>query len=269
MFSPTVTWWFSWVVLLAIVGSAVTHFLLRYRRETEYAWVLLPLFVLHRFFTRLLWRTSISGPLPIPPGQGAIIICNHSTSVDPAFIQLGIQRVVHWMVAREYSLDPKLAWIFRLLGTIPVNRDGVDTAATKATIRLAREGQPVGLLPEGRINMTDELLLPGRPGVALIALRARVPVVPCYVRGAPYDGSAFGCFLIPAKVHVEVGQPLDLSEFYRRRHEDGILEELTLYLMREIAKLAGEPDYQPSLATGRRWTDFNQEDWDRARRRMA
>ena len=51
-------------------------------------------------------------------------------------------------------------------------------------IRYAQEGGLVGLFPEGRVNTTDELLLPGRPGAALIALRARVPVIPCYVQGA-------------------------------------------------------------------------------------
>ena len=43
------------------------------------------------------------------------------------------------------------------------------------------EGELVGMFPEGRINTTDQLLLPGRSGAALIALKARAPVVPCYI----------------------------------------------------------------------------------------
>ena len=34
--------------------------------------------------------------------------------------------------------------------------------------------------------------MPGRPGAALIALKARVPVVPCYIHDAPYDGTMLG-----------------------------------------------------------------------------
>ena len=67
------------------------------------------------------------------------------------------------MVAGEYWKYPVMALVFRTLGCIPVGRRGVDTAATKQAIRLANEGGLVGLFPEGRINTSSELLLPGRP----------------------------------------------------------------------------------------------------------
>ena len=51
---------------------------------------------------RLLWRTTVSGPLPIGPDQGAVIVCNHRSGIDPLLIQMATERVVHWMVAGEY-----------------------------------------------------------------------------------------------------------------------------------------------------------------------
>jgi len=104
----------------------------------------------------------------------AVIVCNHRSPLDPAYVQLALPRLAHWMVAREYSLQPGMSWLFRLLWAIPVNRGGVDTASTKAAIRFAQQGDLVGLFPEGRINDTPAVLLPGRPGAALIALRAGV-----------------------------------------------------------------------------------------------
>ena len=121
---------------------------------------------------RILWRAKIVGKLQIPPGQGAIIVCNHIGPIDPSFIALSTHRIVHWMVAKEYCSDPTMSWFFTIMQAIPVNRRGVDTAATKLAIRYASQGDLVGLFPEGRINDTDRLLLPGRPGAALIALRA-------------------------------------------------------------------------------------------------
>jgi 1-acyl-sn-glycerol-3-phosphate acyltransferase len=160
------------------------------------------------------------------------------------------------MVAREYVEHPAMAWAFRILRVIPVNRAGVDTAATKQAIRWLERGEPIGMFPEGRINLTpsENLLMPGRPGAALVALRAQVPVVPCYVVGSPYNGTALGSFLMRAHARVVVGQPLDISEFYARADEREVQEELTKRFLKEIAKLAGNPEYEPRLA-GRRWAD--------------
>jgi len=206
------------------------------------------LFAWNFWMARILWRAKLSNRLPIPPDQGAVIVCNHRSGADPSFIALTVNRVVHWLVAKEYCEHPAFGWFLRTCEVIPVNRGGIDTAATKMAIRCAREGGLVGLFPEGRINATDQLLLPGRPGAAMIALKARVPVVPCYVSGSPYDGTAVGCLLIPAKVRLQVGRPIDLSPYYGRENDRDVLEALTRRFMTEIAKLAGHDDYQPQLA---------------------
>jgi 1-acyl-sn-glycerol-3-phosphate acyltransferase len=147
---------------------------------------------------------------------------------------------MHWMVAKEYCEHLLFGWAFRILQAIPVNRSGIDTAATKLAVRYVMQGELVGMFPEGRINETSKLLLPGRPGAALIALRAKVPIVP---------------FFIPAKTRVKIGQAIDVSEYLA---DGGIagnkeaLQKLTLRFMSEIARLAGVDDFEPELA-GRSW----------------
>jgi 1-acyl-sn-glycerol-3-phosphate acyltransferase len=85
-----------------------------------------------------------------------------------------------------------------------------------------------------------------------VALKARVPIVPCYIEGSPWDGTDFGFFLMTAKTHLRVGKPIDLSEYYDRDGDREILKSLTRRVMREIAVLAGLPDYEPKLA-GKEW----------------
>ena len=75
------------------------------------------------------------------------------------------------MVAREYFEMLGIRWVFKHLQSIRVNRAGIDTAATKRSIRLLQQGELVGLFPEGRVNVSKDLLLPGRPGRRWIALR--------------------------------------------------------------------------------------------------
>ena len=134
-----------------------------------------------------------------------------------------------------------------------MGRGGVDTAATKQAIRLAQDGGIVGMFPEGRINESkDVLLLPGRPGAALVALKARVPIIPVYISGSPYDGTALGPLRMRAHVRVYIGEPMDLSNYYGREKEEGVTQEITKRLLLEIARLAGHPEFEPQLA-GRRW----------------
>jgi 1-acyl-sn-glycerol-3-phosphate acyltransferase len=196
--------------------------------------------------------------LPVASNEGALIVCNHTSGVDPLIIQLCTDRVVHWMVAREYYEMPLLHYAFRATGTIPVNRAGVDTASTKMAIRLARQGGLVGLFPEGRVNTSQDLLLPGRPGAAMIALRARVKVIPCFVSGVPYDGTALGSLFMAGNARVVVGQPIDLSQYFGREGDRAVLQELTKRFLVEIAQLSGVSDFQPQLA-GRHWKTGSQE----------
>jgi 1-acyl-sn-glycerol-3-phosphate acyltransferase len=247
MLSPSPILIVSWSVLAALGLALIVRFALHYRHN-EYRWIQAPFYILNLVYCRVVWRTRVVGRLPLDRVRGAVIICNHVSPIDPAFIQLASTRLAHWMVAREYSMHPVLKYIFRLFEAIPVSRAGVDTAATKAAMRYAQNGELVGLFPEGRINDTGQVLLPGRPGVALIALKAEVPVIPCYIQGAPYDGTTFGCFLMTAKVTVTIGEPIDISPYYGLEPEKHVLEELTKLLLVAMARLAGARDYEPKLA---------------------
>jgi 1-acyl-sn-glycerol-3-phosphate acyltransferase len=200
----------------------------------------------------VLWRVEITGQIPENRATGAVIVCNHRSSVDPFFIQLVTGRVCHWFVAKEYFEFPVVGWFLRKSESIPTNRAGIDTASTKSAIRYAHTGDLVGMLPEGRINATRKLLLPGRPGAALVALKARVPIIPCYLEGAPYDGTFWGCLFMPARVRLTIGEPIDISGYYDSNTANGVLGDLTKLFMKRIATLAGDSEFEPELA-GRRW----------------
>jgi 1-acyl-sn-glycerol-3-phosphate acyltransferase len=234
------------LLLLCFVG--IVFAMRRYR----VGFVLGFLLGLNTLFNRLRWHTRVDRPMAIAPGRGAIIIANHRSGFDPMFLQLAAPRLVHWMVAKEFCVKHWLAPFFRVLGSIPAGRAGIDTAAVKQAIRLAESGELVGIMPEGRINESPEILMPGRPGAALVALRARVPVIPCFIEGAPYNGKVIGPMFMKAHVRVTVGDPIDLSEYYGRDKEPGIVEDLTKRFLKEIARLGGIENYEPQLA-GRHW----------------
>jgi 1-acyl-sn-glycerol-3-phosphate acyltransferase len=198
------------------------------------------------------WRARWVNRFPLADNQGGVIVCNHRSSVDPFFIQTATGRKIHWLVAREYCEHPAFRWFLSACEVIPVNRGGIDTAATKGAIRMAASGEIVGMLPEGRINMGQEFMLPARPGAALVALKARVPLVPCYISGAPYRRYPWSPLLMPAHVEVRFGEPILLDEYDARGQEDGIEREITRRAIKAIAELAGQPAFEPQIA-GRQW----------------
>ncbi|MFV1964080.1 MAG: lysophospholipid acyltransferase family protein [Pirellulaceae bacterium] len=210
------------------------------------------LFVMASLLVRVLWRSKLPGPLPVARGRGVVVVCNHRSSVDPFFVQVCCDRPVHWMVAREYYEHFAFRWFLKTCEAIPVRRTGVDTASTKAAIRFASQGELVGMLAEGRINRGDEFMLPVRPGAVLVALKARVPILPCYIHGAPYGGTVWSPLWMPARVSLRFGELMDLSPYYDRTDEPGIVGELMSQVVAEIARLAGHDDFVPRLA-GRRW----------------
>jgi 1-acyl-sn-glycerol-3-phosphate acyltransferase len=237
---------FSGAVIL--VGCVV---LFSFRKPfTPIQWLL---YYVNVLLVRVLWRAELPRRLPLPEHQGAVIICNHRSSIDPCIIQVAAgHRLVHWMVARLYSQHSLIGWLLKTFQIIPVGRRGTDVSPTKAAIRLAADGELVGMLPEGSINTTEQFMLPVRPGAVLVALKAGVSILPCYIEGSPYHDVAWKPVIMPARVRLKVGKLLDLSEYFGREREEGVLTQLTLDCVREIAKLAGRDDFQPQMA-GRDW----------------
>lgn len=253
MLSPEATRWLA-IGVVATLALSLVAFVYRDFRRRNFTPVEYPIYIYTYVMGFIRWRAEIVGRIPFGPGQGAIVVCNHIGQVDPAFVALASPRRVHWMVAREFVVSGLFSKFLQVLQVIPVGRGGIDTAATRAAVRYAQSGELVGLFPEGRINESDRLLLPGRPGAALIALKARVPVLPCYLEGNPYpfDGSLTGFIHLPGKVRLVIGEPMDLSEYYDRVRDKEVLGEITRRFLKEIARLGGHPEYEPELA-GRRW----------------
>jgi 1-acyl-sn-glycerol-3-phosphate acyltransferase len=111
----------------------------------------------------------------------------------------------------------------------------------KRSLRVLEEGGVVGIFPEGPFSREGRLV-PGRPGVALMALRAGVPVVPAAISGT-YEALAGRRFYIPRgrPLAVRFGQPLYFHQ--RRRASHAERDEITRRIMDHIEALlhAGRP----------------------------
>ena len=93
--------------------------------------------------------------------------------------------------------------------------------------------------------MTDEFLLPCRPGAALVALKAKAVVLPCYIHGAPYRRYPWSPLFMPARVEVTI-RPADRSVRLarsRRRGRRRARRRCSAFCGR-WPTLAGRPDFR-------------------------
>jgi 1-acyl-sn-glycerol-3-phosphate acyltransferase len=134
---------------------------------------------------RVYHNLKILHPSMLPHNGPAIVVCNHISPLDPTLIQSACRyRLITWMMAKEYMDLPVLGSAFRLLGVIPVDRGSRETGPLRTALRQLKEGRIIGIFPEGKIPDTaDGNMLDFQPGVALMAIKANVPVYPAYLDG--------------------------------------------------------------------------------------
>jgi 1-acyl-sn-glycerol-3-phosphate acyltransferase len=158
-------------------------------------------------FSRIYHRVDVLAPIRLPRRGGAILVCNHTSGLDPLLIQSVSRRLIVWMMASEYYEIKWLVPLFDLLEVIPVDRGKPDAASTRAALRALANGQVLGVFPEGRIETSRELL-PFHTGIALLAMRSGVPIYPAYLDGTQRGKEMGPAFAFQNRATLRFGPPM-------------------------------------------------------------
>ena len=153
----------------------------------------------------------VLSPPRLPVAGPAILICNHTSGLDPVLIQSVIRRPIVWMMAREFYEQPALKPLMKLIDAIPVERGSRETGPTRAAMRALKSGRVLGVFPEGRIEPT-RALMPFEPGVALMASRTGASVHPAYLDGTMRRTDLLAAYLAPQEATLTFGEPLEPGE---------------------------------------------------------
>lgn len=154
-----------------------------------YIYKLVPEFLL-RFIIWLLvhtvYRLRTRGVEHIPEEGPAVLICNHVSFVDALVIAAACRRPIRFVMDHRIFRWPVLSYVFRHSRAIPIAPAKEDPQMMEAAFaeasRALKEGELIGLFPEGRITADGELN-PFRPGLSRILEADPVPVVPMALRG--------------------------------------------------------------------------------------
>jgi 1-acyl-sn-glycerol-3-phosphate acyltransferase len=195
---------------------------------------------------RLLFRPRIEGLEHIPADGAAIVAGNHLSFSDHFLMPAIIKRRITFLAKAEYFTGPGIkgrltAAFFRSAGQIPVDRSGKDAgqAAIREGLGVLGKGELLGIYPEGT-RSHDGRLYKGKVGVAVMALTAGVPVVPCAMVGT-FEIQPPGQVVPKIKrVTIRFGKPLDFSRYAGMENEKAVLRAVTDEIMYEILALSGQ-----------------------------
>lgn len=139
---------------------------------------------------------------------GCVVACNHVSYLDPVVVGAVTRRPMWFLAKQELFQIPVFGPLLTTLHTIPLRQHGADVEAVRVAVRALRAGGAVLVFPEGG-RSPDGTLQPGQPGVALLALRAGVPIVPVYVEGSYEALPRGGRWPRRHPIRVRFGAPLD------------------------------------------------------------
>lgn len=197
-----------------------------------------------------LFRVRRVGPPPPLPKGGVVLCPNHASYLDPAFVQLCVARRVTFVMTSEYYTKPLGRWFFALVGAVHVGPGRQARAGLRRAIALARRGHAVVLFPEGRLSR-DGTMHRGQRGIAIIARRAGVPIIPVAIVGAMRAWKHDGLRPRRASVRVAFGQePLHWSGEPGRGAQQAFANELMdriRALHAEVLRTAPHPFDAPAL----------------------
>jgi 1-acyl-sn-glycerol-3-phosphate acyltransferase len=188
----------------------------RFRRRPEsIGGILLPIWWAARIYTKLAHGLQKpTGDAPLPEHGPALLIANHTSGVDSMILFAVSRRPLGFMIIKEWYDHWIVNPFCKVLGCIPVRRDGTDLAATRAALRALADGRVVPIFPEGVIVPdSGRTFAEGKPGAAYLALRAGVPVIPAYLSGTPPTDDIIGSWFATSRSRVVFGPPIDLSPY--------------------------------------------------------
>ncbi|MBS4176550.1 lysophospholipid acyltransferase family protein [Lederbergia citrea] len=171
-----------------------------------------------------LYRIETIGLEHFPKEGGVLLCANHIDNLDPPVVGFTAPRPVYFMAKAELFKNPLMRKLMINIQAFPVKRGMSDREALRTGLKYLKDGEVVGLFPEGTRSKSGEIGK-GLAGAGFFALRSNAHIVPCAIIG-PYKPFR--------KLKVVFGPPIDFTEM---RNNKVSAEVATEAIMSEIKKL--------------------------------
>jgi 1-acyl-sn-glycerol-3-phosphate acyltransferase len=200
-----------------------------------------------------LFLGNVYGTENLPTDKPFIAASNHASYLDDILIPY----VVYGITKRNFTVFVNSRFYKNKIikayldhySLIPVDvskdvgnikkRQKTNSNAMKRALKYITEDKNFIIFPEGGRSQ-DGKIKKAKIGVAIIALKSKVPVVPIGIRGS-YDILPKGSKLPRLKkADVYIGKAMYFKEFLGKENDKKALENITTKIMKEIAILSGQ-----------------------------
>lgn len=197
-------------------------------RHINHTLNILRVLVLPIFF--LLFPFRYYGKRKAPEGA-CIFVSNHYRALDIAYTAAMTWECIHYIAKRSIFSMPIIGFLMKKAKSISVNRDGNDVRGLLDCFKCLKNGEKLGIFPEGTRNKTKEEMLPFRHGAAVMAIKCKVPIIPVVI----YKKSRlFRC------THILVGEPIELTQYYDRKNSEEELFAADEYIRQRMLDMKAE-----------------------------
>lgn len=181
-------------------------------------------FKIYFFFAN---RITLEGTENIPEKGGLVLCSNHIHWLDPILIGICVKRKIYFMAKAELFKNKFFAFIIRNINAFPVKRGTADISAIKRSLSIIKNGDILGIFPEGTRSKNGKLL-PAEPGASVIALKTKAPIIPVRVQGS---------YSFRGNLRVTIGKPILFEEYIGKKLSGEEINSISQRIMAEIGRL--------------------------------
>lgn len=159
---------------------------------------------------------------------GALLISNHNYFFDPIYVMLAFWYRRHHFICNQEFYHTKARWFLEHVLCIPIDIENTGLSTMKEINDHLMRGELVSMFPEGHINDGSGEMRRFKSGMVLMAMRAKVPIIPVYVcEHKPFY----------RRLRVVVGEAVDIDKMFPNRPTMSQIEEITTELFRKESEL--------------------------------
>lgn len=153
-----------------------------------------------------------------------ILIANHQSLMDPLLLAAKMKRYeIYYIGKRELTKFKPLGWLVKKLHMIAVSRHESDLTTMRAATKVLKDGEVLGLFPEGTRYHHGIPMAHIESGASLLALRSQVSLLPVLIYPRPR---------LFRLTYLYIGEEIDYQDLTNQGVSKEISDELNKRIQR-------------------------------------